>query len=209
MRTKYYPVDMVSGRFDVNEVLEAVYDSDFSLSEGQSSEDEDGDDFYAYLGDPVVDRDSISALTDRLTIDVTDADATVEDCMEDDGYTGEDDEPTDEEWSELHAGEARATGLKPLNGNDNDGLFAATSRASGETANSHESSCESMNTDMHEPSPDCSSDEAQLYDSSLASVSPSSGGSHTRRGRGSTARNASGRAHAGACLAIAGRPEPI
>ena len=82
--------------------------------------------------------------------------------MEDDGYTGEDDEPTDEEWSELDAGETGAAGLEPLDGNDNDGLFAATLRASGETANSHESSCESMNTDMHEPSPDRSSDEAQL-----------------------------------------------
>ena len=87
---------MASRRFDLNKALDTVCNSDFGLSEGQSSEDEDGDDFYAYLGDPVVDRDSISALTDRLTIYATDADATVDDHMEDDGYTGKDDEPTDE-----------------------------------------------------------------------------------------------------------------
>ena len=84
------------------------------------------------LGDLVVDRDLISTLTDSLTIDT---DATVDHRTEDDGYTGQDDEPTDKEWSELDAGAAR---LEPLDGNDSNGLSAANLRASGETANNHE-----------------------------------------------------------------------
>ena len=55
---------MARRRFDVDEVL----DADFGLYDGESSADEDGDGIYAYLGDPVVDRSSISALTSRTTV---------------------------------------------------------------------------------------------------------------------------------------------
>ena len=53
---------MAKRSFEVDEVLDAVYDSDFGLSDGESSADEDGDDIYAYLGDPVVERRSIDAI---------------------------------------------------------------------------------------------------------------------------------------------------
>lgn len=52
-------------------------------------------------------------------IDATDADATVDNSMEDDGYTGEDDEPTNE-VPELDAGEAGAAELDQLDCNNSD-----------------------------------------------------------------------------------------
>ena len=57
---------MATRRFTVDEALEAVFDDDFGLSDGESSEEEEGDDLYALLGDPVVRRSDIDALTHDL-----------------------------------------------------------------------------------------------------------------------------------------------
>ena len=119
---------MARRRFDVDEVLDAVFDSDFGLSEGESSADEDGEDFYAYLGDPVVGRASISALTDRLTIDAMDANTAVDDNADNDGHTSEGDEPTAEEELELDLGEPEVEDMDLGDGYGTDESFAATSR---------------------------------------------------------------------------------
>lgn len=180
---------MARQRFDVDEVLDAIFDSDFGLSEGESSADEDGEDFYAYLGDPVVGRASISALTDRLTIDAMDVDTAVDDNADDDGHTSEGDEPTAEEEIELDLSEPGGEDMDLGNGYDTDESFAATSRAD-KTASIPGSSSDSpsVNPDMHEPSPTTSSDEASPDDSSVTSTRGSlRGGVRTRRGRGSTA----------------------
>ena len=87
---------MARRRFDVDEVLDAIFDNDFGLSDGESSADEDGDGIYAYLGDPVVDRSSISSPTSRTTIDGVDDDAPIDDI----GHTFEDEELVDTESSE-------------------------------------------------------------------------------------------------------------
>jgi hypothetical protein len=57
MHSKNYHVAMARQGFDVDEVLDAVFDSNFGLSEGES-----------YLGDPVVGRAPISNLADSLII---------------------------------------------------------------------------------------------------------------------------------------------
>ena len=57
---------MATRRFTVDEALEAVFDDDFGLSDGESSEEEEGDDLYALLGDPIVRRSDIDALTRDL-----------------------------------------------------------------------------------------------------------------------------------------------
>lgn len=129
----------------MDEVLDAVFDSDFGLSDGASSADEDGDDVYAYLGDPV-------AMTDRLMIDAKDADSSIND----NDSIDEDNNPTANEEPELGVGRAEMAGIDPGDGCDGDGVFPATLQ---ETTSSLGSSCESMSTDMHELS---SSDEHHL-----------------------------------------------
>jgi hypothetical protein len=173
--------------------LDTVFDSDFGLSDGDSSPDEDGDDIYAYLGDPIVGRASISELTDRLTIDAMNVDAAVDDNVDDDGHTIEGDERTAEEELELDLGDPGAEDMDLGDGYDMDESFTATSQAD-KTASIPGPSCggESANPDMHEPSTTPSSDEAPPDDSSIVSVSPPTrgilrGGVRTRYGRGSTA----------------------
>ena len=43
--------------------MEAILDDDFGLSDGDSSDEEEGEDYYAYLGEPVVPPSYIEALT--------------------------------------------------------------------------------------------------------------------------------------------------
>ena len=50
-------------RYTVDEVLDAVFDDDFGLSDGRSSEE--GEDLYAMLGDPIVLCSDTDALTDK------------------------------------------------------------------------------------------------------------------------------------------------
>ena len=72
---------MATRRLTVDEALDAVFDDDFGLSDGESSEEE-GDDLYALLGEPVVRRSDIDALTRDLVDD-------------DDGSTNDDDNDGD------------------------------------------------------------------------------------------------------------------
>ena len=55
----------------VDDVLETILDDGFSLSEGESSDEECGDDLYAYLGEPVVTISDLDALT-RAIVDNVD-----------------------------------------------------------------------------------------------------------------------------------------
>ena len=66
---------MATRRFTVEEALDAVLDDNFSLSDGQSSEEEEGDDLYAVLGEPVICRSDIDALTRDLVVDDDDGDS--------------------------------------------------------------------------------------------------------------------------------------
>ena len=54
--------NMATKRY-VDEALEAILDDDFGLSDGDSSDEEEGEDYYAYLGEPVVPPSDIEALT--------------------------------------------------------------------------------------------------------------------------------------------------
>ena len=47
----------------VDEALEAILDNDLGLSDGDSSDEEEGEDYYAYLGEPVVSPSDIETLT--------------------------------------------------------------------------------------------------------------------------------------------------
>ena len=168
---------MARRRFDVDEVLDAVFDNDFGLSDGESSADEDGDGIYAYLGDPVVDRSSISALTSRTTIDGVDDGATIDDI----GHTFEDEERVDmessEEVSEAALTTGETTGLEVSDEYDGDDLFAGTSRADETSGDSGESMMDddrdsNTSSDMSDSQPSTSS-------SSPLSTTPRGG----RRGR--------------------------
>ena len=59
---------MATWRFTVEEALDAVFDDNFSLSDGESSEEEEGGDLYALLGEPVIRRSDIDALTRDLVV---------------------------------------------------------------------------------------------------------------------------------------------
>lgn len=67
---------MASRRLDVEDILEAVLDSDFGLSDDGDSEEEDGEDIYAYRGNSVLDRAWLSSETRRLTSDTMNNDAS-------------------------------------------------------------------------------------------------------------------------------------
>ena len=45
---------MATRRYTLSEAAEALFADNFGPSEGESSAEEGGDDFYAYLGEPVV-----------------------------------------------------------------------------------------------------------------------------------------------------------
>ena len=55
----------ISARFTVDEVLDAVFDDDFGLSDGDSSEE--GEDIYSYIGEPVLSRANLEKVSNRLT----------------------------------------------------------------------------------------------------------------------------------------------
>lgn len=54
---------MATRRFTVSEVADAVFDDDFGLSGEESSDEESGEDLYAYLGEPIVTCGAIDTLT--------------------------------------------------------------------------------------------------------------------------------------------------
>ena len=64
---------MATLRFTGEEATDAVFDNDFSLSEGESSEE--GDNLYALLGEAVIRRSDIEALTCDLVVSNGDSDS--------------------------------------------------------------------------------------------------------------------------------------
>ena len=54
---------MATKRYTVDEALEAVFDDDFGHSDECSNDEEEGEDYYAYLGEPVVLPSDVEALT--------------------------------------------------------------------------------------------------------------------------------------------------
>ena len=74
---------MATKRYTVDEALEAVFDDDFGLSDGGSSNEEEGEDYYAYLGEPVVPASAVEALTRDVVSgdeDDDDRDDASDDC---------------------------------------------------------------------------------------------------------------------------------
>ena len=59
---------MSNRRFTVEVALDTFLDNDFSLSDGESSEEEEGDNLHALLGEPVVRRRDSDALTRDLVV---------------------------------------------------------------------------------------------------------------------------------------------
>ena len=57
---------MATKGYNVDEALEAILDDDFGLSDGDSSDEEEGKDYYACLGEPVVPPSDIEALTHNI-----------------------------------------------------------------------------------------------------------------------------------------------
>ena len=60
---------MATRKFSVQDVVATVCDSDFGFSDADSSRVEDGEDIYAYLGDSIIDRQSLHEESRRLTSD--------------------------------------------------------------------------------------------------------------------------------------------
>ena len=54
--------NMAMKRYNVDEALEVILDDDFGLSDGDSSDEEEGE-YYAYLGEPIVPPSDIEVLT--------------------------------------------------------------------------------------------------------------------------------------------------
>lgn len=52
-------------RFTVNEVLEAIFDDEFGLSDGEPS-DEEGEGICGYLGEPVLHRAEVEELGEAI-----------------------------------------------------------------------------------------------------------------------------------------------
>ena len=61
---------MAKRKFTVDKALDAVFDNDFGLSEGESSDKEDGEEAFAYFGDPVF----LCSEIEELTWDLDDED---------------------------------------------------------------------------------------------------------------------------------------
>ena len=49
-------VNMATRRFATNEVIDAIFDSDFRISDSDTSADECGEEVYAHSGESVIDR---------------------------------------------------------------------------------------------------------------------------------------------------------
>ena len=62
----------MASRYTIDEALEAILDDDFGLSDGDSS-DEEGEDIYCYVGEPVLRRADVDILggsiADGLLVD--------------------------------------------------------------------------------------------------------------------------------------------
>ena len=56
---------MATRKLTVDDVLETICDDEFGLSEGESSDEECGEDLYAYLGEPVVTRSGVAPSRER------------------------------------------------------------------------------------------------------------------------------------------------
>ena len=69
---------MATRRFTVEKALDAVFDNDFSLSDDESSEEEEEvDDLYALLGEPVIRTSDIDALASDCGVGDGDSDDIV------------------------------------------------------------------------------------------------------------------------------------
>ena len=55
-------------RLTAGDIVEVVFDSDFSILNGDSSRQEGGEDIYAYMGDTAIERQRLHEETRRLTI---------------------------------------------------------------------------------------------------------------------------------------------
>ena len=55
----------MASRYTIEEALEAILDDDFGLSDGETS-DEDGEDIYHYVGEPVLRRIDVQDLGDSI-----------------------------------------------------------------------------------------------------------------------------------------------
>ena len=62
---KWYFVNIESTMASVEEAIEAILDDDFGLSDGGSS-DEEGEDIYGYVGEPVLRRDDVNGVGDSI-----------------------------------------------------------------------------------------------------------------------------------------------
>ena len=85
---------MATRRYTISEVADAVFDDDFGLSKEESSDEEDGEDIYAYLGDPIVKRGAIDALT-RDVVDRRNSTYSESDCNSSDSDLDSYYSPTD------------------------------------------------------------------------------------------------------------------
>ena len=59
---------MASRRFGVDDMLDAIFDDDFSLSDGSASEEE-GKDVYAYLGEPTLLLEDVETIGSSIVDD--------------------------------------------------------------------------------------------------------------------------------------------
>ncbi len=116
--------------FGVDDVLEAVFNDDFGLSDGESSAGEEGEDVYAYLGDPVLDRGQIRDLTSRLTIG-SDIDDDNTQILEAEATNDDETSKEEEEDMNLVQGGTETDEDGQESDNSDEDFFAASSRASG------------------------------------------------------------------------------
>ena len=61
---------MATRRLTAGDVVVAIYDNDFGISDGDSSRQEDGEDIYAYMGDAAKERRRLREESRRLTSSV-------------------------------------------------------------------------------------------------------------------------------------------
>ncbi len=85
-------VNMATKRFATNEVIDAIFDSDFGISDGDTSADECGEEVYAYSGESVIDRRRLREESRRLL---------TEEASET-SNNGESDDPSPENVEEYH-----------------------------------------------------------------------------------------------------------
>ena len=59
----------MAARYATEEALDVILDDSFGLSDGESSEEEEVEQFYAHTGDPVFARSDVEALTREIVDD--------------------------------------------------------------------------------------------------------------------------------------------